>query len=599
LSAPKAANEPSPHAESRISDPAPGANSGAGFGLVVLAGVFAGAWWATAWVCDDAFITLRTVDNALNGYGLTWNVDERVQAYTHPLWMVALLILGGVLGDPYLASLLLGALGTVATGTLLVFFVARSRASAALALAALFAARAFVDYASSGLENPMSHALVAALFVLCVRPAQGERDQLWRASMGCLLLLTRLDLLFAAAPLMLGAWWRDGLPRPRTLALAALPLVAWELFSWFYYGAWIANSALSKLSAGTPLHDRVAQGGYYLWATVRWDPLGAALLVLGPLLGWRARDPFRVPTVAAVVGAMAWVVWVGGDFMVGRFLTVPMLLSALLVARLPVSPRRGWGLALAVVIGVVAVPYLSPFAPREYGGEWHAAIDDRGVADERRFHQDSTALRAVRAGTGWRSARELEQAKRALEHYRDDPWLDALTSVGVLDERGAWPLAAETPSSGWRPVLVKGGVGVFGFRLGPEAILIDYHGLGDPLLARLPAVPRDPVLARLIPRLAHLDWRAGHYLRRIPSGYVLSRATGENRLRDPDLRELYDTIDQVVSGPLFRFDRFRAIARLNSSWADDRIERYLARLGEGAGESPSSLSGLPGPRGGQ
>ena len=40
-----------------------------------------------AWMCDDAFITLRTVDNFVNGYGLTWNVDERVQAYTHPLWM--------------------------------------------------------------------------------------------------------------------------------------------------------------------------------------------------------------------------------------------------------------------------------------------------------------------------------------------------------------------------------------------------------------------------------------------------------------------------------------------------------------------------------
>jgi len=41
----------------------------------------------TAWMSDDAFITLRTVDNFVNGYGLTWNVGERVQAYTHPGWM--------------------------------------------------------------------------------------------------------------------------------------------------------------------------------------------------------------------------------------------------------------------------------------------------------------------------------------------------------------------------------------------------------------------------------------------------------------------------------------------------------------------------------
>ena len=40
-----------------------------------------------AWLCNDAFITYRTVDNFVNGHGLTWNVHERVQAFTHPLWM--------------------------------------------------------------------------------------------------------------------------------------------------------------------------------------------------------------------------------------------------------------------------------------------------------------------------------------------------------------------------------------------------------------------------------------------------------------------------------------------------------------------------------
>ena len=45
---------------------------------------------SNAWLSDDAYITFRTVDNVVNGYGLTWNVVERVQAYTHPLWMLLL-----------------------------------------------------------------------------------------------------------------------------------------------------------------------------------------------------------------------------------------------------------------------------------------------------------------------------------------------------------------------------------------------------------------------------------------------------------------------------------------------------------------------------
>ena len=55
--------------------------------LGALALLFAYAFYATAWVVDDAYITFRTVDNFVNGHGLTWNVAERVQAYSHPLWM--------------------------------------------------------------------------------------------------------------------------------------------------------------------------------------------------------------------------------------------------------------------------------------------------------------------------------------------------------------------------------------------------------------------------------------------------------------------------------------------------------------------------------
>jgi arabinofuranosyltransferase len=52
---------------------------------VVLLALFAVVLCRTAWVGDDAYITFRTVDNLVHGYGARWNVDERVQAYTHPL----------------------------------------------------------------------------------------------------------------------------------------------------------------------------------------------------------------------------------------------------------------------------------------------------------------------------------------------------------------------------------------------------------------------------------------------------------------------------------------------------------------------------------
>ena len=34
-----------------------------------------------AWLSDDAYITLRCVENLMRGHGPVWNVGERVQAY--------------------------------------------------------------------------------------------------------------------------------------------------------------------------------------------------------------------------------------------------------------------------------------------------------------------------------------------------------------------------------------------------------------------------------------------------------------------------------------------------------------------------------------
>ena len=43
-----------------------------------------------AWLGDDAYITLRTVENWCSGLGLRWNLVDRVQTFTHPLWMLLL-----------------------------------------------------------------------------------------------------------------------------------------------------------------------------------------------------------------------------------------------------------------------------------------------------------------------------------------------------------------------------------------------------------------------------------------------------------------------------------------------------------------------------
>jgi len=61
----------------------------------------------TAWLADDAYITFRTVDNFVNGYGLTWNTDERVETYSNPLWMFLVAVFYFFTNEIYFTSIIL------------------------------------------------------------------------------------------------------------------------------------------------------------------------------------------------------------------------------------------------------------------------------------------------------------------------------------------------------------------------------------------------------------------------------------------------------------------------------------------------------------
>lgn len=518
----------------------------------------------TAWVSDDAFITFRTIDNALSGHGLVWNLGERVQTYTHPLWMLLLWATSAATGSIYGTSLVLGALLTALALWLGVRAGEGSPSRVALLLGVLVASRAWIDYSTSGLENPLSHVLVGAVAVTALRrDAEGRLAPL-RYALLAACLLTRLDLLFIAAPPLCFALYRDRGLRLAPAAMGLWPFALWEGFSLLYYGAPIANSALAKLNSGLGVAELVPQGLAYLGNSLRSDPVTLVVTAGGVVAAGVQGDGRARALALGALSMLVWVVSVGGDFMSGRFLTPPLFLGALLLARARMPEAVRWSLAIGVAAVGMLTPYLSPFAERDYGAEWHAAIDDRGIADERHFHLDSTSLRTVLATGGWESGQERARSRAAIEGWYRDPWIAALTSVGVLDEGKGWPPRSPADAAQLRPVLVKGGVGLLGYKLGRSVHILDYHGLGDPLLARLPAAEDDPVLELLIPRLAPLHWRVGHYLRRVPSGYARSLSADRNAITDPSLSKLLEDLRLVTRGPLFAPGRLAAVWRLNT-----------------------------------
>jgi arabinofuranosyltransferase len=202
----------------------------------------------SAWLSDDAYITYRTVDNFVSGLGLRWNPIERVQAYTHPLWMFV--ISAGYVATGSLYWTALGASLACSLGAvfLLVTRLARSPWSAAVAVLTLTGSSAFVDYSTSGLENPLTHLLCVAFFARFLGRPFDARGLAWLGVLAGLAALNRLDSVLLFLPALGHALLRFG--RPRGLAIVGLgfaPLLAWEVFSVVYYGFAFPDTAYAEL----------------------------------------------------------------------------------------------------------------------------------------------------------------------------------------------------------------------------------------------------------------------------------------------------------------------------------------------------------------
>ena len=190
------------------------------------------AAFSSAWVTEDAFISFRYVNNLWDGHGLVFNIGERVQGFTHPLWLFLLALVPGRATYEY--SIALGLFFT-AGAALLVGLAWRNRIKQAagfvLASIILASSNSFRSYSTSGLENSLTHFLLAWLFYA----ALGRRNQrlsLWGVGFSTsLILLNRLDQLFLVAPLFLSCFLGRSSDYPwvtriRLLAVTAMPLLA-------------------------------------------------------------------------------------------------------------------------------------------------------------------------------------------------------------------------------------------------------------------------------------------------------------------------------------------------------------------------------------
>jgi arabinofuranosyltransferase len=489
----------------------------------------------TAWLDDDCFITLRVVDNFVHGYGLRWNVDERVQAFTHPLWLFLISSVYALTREAFFTTVLLSAGVSIAAFVIYTRRVAASPQGAILGGVVLILSSSYIDYSTSGLETPLTH-LLLVLLLWAHKGFHGGRRQLFCvALLGALLALNRGDLLLIAAPFVASAYFRS--PRRGRLrwAIAGLaPLLAWEIFSLVYYGFLLPNTAYAKLYTGIPQGALVAQGLLYLLNQLLNDPVSLAAIALLFVSFATTRERGLAAPCLGVALYLGYVISIGGCFMLGRFFTAPLLVSVVALTSFPLRiPVKG---AAAVAATALAIGLSIPRAPALLTGlgrgARHGALTIGGVGDERHFYIPGNGLVPNLFTRG--------------PHPRH--------SFGIL---------------GWRvrdrkAAFVVSAAGMPGYFAGPLPHLVDMFALSDPLLARLPA--RGAV-------------RVGHYERMIPEGYLETLTTGEDHFRDRALAAYHAHLVTITRGPLFTAARWRAIAEMLLGRDDHLIDRDLYSRG--------------------
>jgi len=280
---------------------------------------------------DDAYISFRYAQNFARGHGLVFNIGERVEGYTNFLWTVllALFILVGV--EPGPLAMALG--GLFALGTMILVYGKFAQKPLVLSVSVLLLAvdGSFALWSVGGMETAMfTFFLLSGIFAY-LQEGEDERLALLSGLLFALAALTRPEGLLVFVVTLLHRSFhrlfveRRLLARPDLLRIFSFLGLYGPYFLWRYnyYGYLLPNTFYAKVTT-EGVSAQIARGFAHL-RTFLGVHLGwlLILLTLAPLL--KRKVSFAWSYLVLVVSVyLSYIVYVGGDWSVGRFF-VPLL----------------------------------------------------------------------------------------------------------------------------------------------------------------------------------------------------------------------------------------------------------------------------------
>ena len=434
-----------------------------------------------AWLCDDAFISLRYAKHLAEGHGLVWNVgeDPRVQGYTNLLWVLLGALFERLGLDPTRA---LPAVSATCGGLLFALVARALHARAArpaplvfgLCLAFLATAVPFAVWSTSGLATAP---FALALFLLWDGLFGGLASRAGapstpRALLGAALLTAlRADGAGFALPLALLAVIAGRATGRRALARAGLAAFALALAlaladaGWrhAYYGDWVPNTARIKVDLGALTLERGAKYLAAQLATFVSLPIALAVsLCVRPGL-------VRASALAALLGIATYPLLAGGDFMAMGRLLVP-----------------AWPF-LAILL---AEPLERALGPPDRSRARAAAVACAGVA---------LCLFSLAPGFGFHP---VPASVRERFHFRwnePEPRTELEQWSAMADQSREWALLGRALARHTEPddTIVLGAIGAAGYY--SERTILDRFGLTNRLALEVPRGRHSPGHDREVP----------------------------------------------------------------------------------------------------
>lgn len=502
-----------------------------------------------AWQSDDAYHAYIMARNLVEGNGFVYNIGERATASSCPLFTLVIAAGYFVLRNMFISSILICVIFSAAAYYTVVKHFCKSKNQIIMIFVILVGSYSFMSYTTAGLENCMLFCLASQFLVVYFEnDTFRAKEMLKIAVLISLIAMTRMDAVLIFAPMAVYVYLAR---RERVSFIKAVgigftglsPFILWEIFATFYFGFPFPNTAYAKLGTNFPLSDYIYRGMQYYLNAIISDPITIVVPVMIIVAAIIVKKADYIWTMAGVILYGMYLLYIGGDFMMGRHFTVMFFVSTItyIVMRNRESGLRRAGLCFVKVFtGVVIAALVFSYSTQvitsqfQYGDKFTTPI-----SDERKGYFKYTSL-----------------VDNAISYYKtgDMCLRDAWNEQGIKElYEGEYPGGVIDNAPG---------ISVYYY---PDIYIVDKYALADPFLTKLPAVMDD-------------NWRIGHMYRDIPDGYLETLLYDTNKIRDKDLAEYLEIIRLITRGDLFSKDRINAVIHMNLGDYDYLLDSYKSTL---------------------